>query len=325
MIWLSEIILQQTRIEQGLPYYLRFIASYPTIKELATADEQNILKLWQGLGYYSRARNLHTAAKEITSRMNSTFPQTYEKILKLKGVGEYTAAAIASISYGLPYPVVDGNVLRFFSRYFGVREPINSTAAKKQIYLFAKQLIGSGDPGTFNQAVMEFGALCCKPANPGCTHCIFKKQCFAFINGLTECIPVRPKPIVRRERYFHYFLIRINGRKSIYLKKREAEDIWKNLFDFPMIETSKDLLWKDLIRKKEWEEIFNNSIITRLGVSKQFKHILTHQLVIARFYEIEIPKPLTSFFILTKLRDLEKYPYPRLIERYLTSLPSPRN
>lgn len=325
LIWLSEIILQQTRVEQGLPYYHKFIASYPAIKDLAMADEQSILKLWQGLGYYSRARNLYAAAKEITTRMDSVFPSSYESILKLKGVGEYTAAAIASISFGLPYPVTDGNVLRFFSRYFGILEPINSTSARKKVYLLAKQHIDTDDPGTFNQAMMEFGALCCKPADPDCIHCIFRKQCFALIHGLTERIPVRPKTIIRRERYFHYFFIRLKGKKSVYLKKREKEDIWKNLFDFPMIETPGDILWEDLIRRKDWKEIFDNNVVTKHSISDQFKHLLTHQSVIARFYEIEVSKPLASCFMLIKLRNLKKYPYPRLIERFLLSLPSDRN
>jgi len=316
-IWLSEIILQQTRIDQGLPYYQHHLEQFPTIFDLARSSEQEVLKLWQGLGYYSRARNLHMTAKEIVTRWAGNFPDSYEKVIKLPGIGEYTAAAIASISFGEPYPVVDGNVLRFFSRYFGIRDPINTSIARKTVSRKASELIDRSDPGTFNQGIMEFGALFCKPSNPECSRCIFRKTCYANCNGLADRLPVKAKQKTRRNRYFHYLLIRLKGGDTIYLKKREDQDIWKNLFDLPLIEATRHLTWNELITTNEWESLFYRNKIKKQRISGIYKHVLTHQVLITRFYEVEITRPIIYQLLPVSMVLLKKYPLPRLIERYL--------
>ena len=241
LVWLSEVILQQTRIDQGLPYYEKFVAAYPTIQHLAGAGEQEILKLWQGLGYYSRARNMHEASRMIVRDFDGKFPATYEGIRSLKGVGDYTAAAIASIVFDLPYPVVDGNVIRFFSRYFGITGSAALSATKKQILEIATEKIDHRHPGDFNQAVMEFGATFCVPANPSCATCIFRSSCFALKQGMVAELPARSLKAAIRNRYLHYLVITctIGGEDFIGLNKRTGNDIWKNLFDFPQIEFAK--------------------------------------------------------------------------------------
>ncbi len=316
-IWLSEIILQQTRIDQGLPYYTRFISAFPTVYDLANASEQEVLKLWQGLGYYSRARNLHITAKEIVHKYQGKFPNNYPDILGLKGIGIYTASAIASISFNLPVPVVDGNVLRFLTRYFGIAEPIDSEKAKKEVANQAQKLIDTKDPGSFNQALMEFGAKQCIPRNPECHQCVFQKECYAFLHHMTDRLPVRGKIIRQRRRYFNYIVINIRGKDGFYLIKRDKEDIWKNLFTFPMIETRKASSLERLMTEKKWKELFVNQKFKMQRKTTTLKHILTHQLITARFIELEIEKPMDTDFIFIELSHLDKYPLPRLIEKYL--------
>ena len=257
-IWVSEIILQQTRIEQGWDYYLRFIEKFPDLHVLASAREEEVLKLWQGLGYYSRARNMHAAAKEIINLHHGKFPGTYEEIRRLKGIGDYTAAAISSIAFGIPSPVVDGNVCRFFSRYFGIGEPADTQKGKTAVREKAKEHISSEHPGDFNQAIMEFGALQCKPV-PDCMTCPLKTGCVAFQQKRIAEFPVKSKKQRVRTRYFHYLLIKTGKGKnhSVFLKKRTGNDIWKNLFDFPLIETEKAVNYKKLILLKEWTDIFS--------------------------------------------------------------------
>ncbi|MCX6244324.1 MAG: A/G-specific adenine glycosylase [Bacteroidetes bacterium] len=319
-VWISEIILQQTRIDQGTAYYHRFLERFPGIRELADADEEAVLKLWQGLGYYSRARNLHAASKEIMTRHDGIFPSGYEDIRKLKGVGDYTAAAIASISFGLPYPVIDGNVLRFFSRYFGISDPVDTQKGKAAVLKKAQEFINKDDPGDFNQAVMELGALQCRPGIPDCTVCPFNKDCFAFSHNSIADFPVKSKTQAQRTRYFHYLVITTKSKKdtSIFLKKRTGNDIWKNLFDFPLIETTKAVNLKKLVLSAEWKEITGPSYKV-ISESKVHRHILSHQVILAKFYILEVPAGTKFPYYKVSLKEPDKYPVPRLIEIFLKS------
>lgn len=308
-IWLSEIILQQTRVSQGLPYYERFVTLFPTIHHLAKAKEDVVMKAWQGLGYYSRARNLHHTAKFINKELNGKFPNEFEEIKKLKGIGDYTAGAIASLAFNKPHVVVDGNVFRVLSRYFGIKTPIDSTEGKKAFTRKAQELLDKKNPGTFNQAVMEFGALQCVPQNPVCGRCILKKSCNAFRENLVDVLPVKSQKTKVRTRYFNYFVFREKGK--ILLRKRTGNDIWKNLYDFPMIETQKPAT------KKELEKLASTSVIP---TTISYKHVLSHQLIWARFWKIKEAKNQKSIinenYLYVNENQLNKYAFPRLIERY---------
>ena len=322
LIWISEVIMQQTRIGQGLGYYSRFIERFPAVADLARADEEDVLKIWQGLGYYSRARNLHATAKEISDNHKGIFPRSYEELIKLKGIGEYTAAAIASIAYNLPCPVVDGNVLRFFSRYFGIQIPIDTIPGKKKIHEKMVLLIDRKQPGLFNQAIMEFGALQCKPVNPDCARCPFKKKCIAFIEGNVGRLPVKSKSIKQKTRYFNYLVILGEERKEekfIYLKKREEKDVWKNLYDFPMIETPAVISEEELFSSREWRKIIGDNQFRLTYQSPQHKHILTHQVIFAKFYIIQLILSRTPRlpYLPVPIGEIDKYPVPRLIEEFL--------
>ena len=317
-IWVSEIILQQTRIEQGWDYYLRFLEKFPDLYSLAEAKEEEVLKLWQGLGYYSRARNMHAAAKEIMNLHKGIFPKTYEKIRKLKGIGDYTAAAISSIAFGIPSPVVDGNVLRLFSRFFGIREPVDTQKGKIAVLEKAKKLISHECPGEFNQAIMEFGALQCK-LTPDCKKCPLKSGCLAFKGNCISEYPVKSKKQGQRTRYFHYLFITTGKgqKRSVFLKKRTGNDIWKNLFDFPLIETVKAENNKNLVLSKEWNNFFSGMKVALLKESKTYRHILTHQVIMAKFYHLEILPGAGLPFQKIHLNDIGKYPVPRLIEKFI--------
>lgn len=320
-IWVSEIILQQTRIEQGTDYYIRFVERFPGVKELAEADEQDVLRLWQGLGYYSRARNLHQAAKAIIRDHHGVFPSEHEKILKLKGIGEYTAAAISSISFGLPYPSIDGNVLRFIARCFGIHDPVDSSRGKKQVLQIACKQITRSDPGKFNQAMMEFGALQCKPGVPDCSACPFKNSCYALTQGKVRELPAKSKSVIQRMRYFSYLVfIRedIKKGKILFLQKREGNDIWKNLYDFPLIESPKPLSLKVLKQSQKWLSLTANSEGSPIRVSKTYKHVLSHQLIYAKFYVIPTKRNPGKKYIPVSMNDLHKFPVPRLIEKFLS-------
>ncbi|MCU0318376.1 MAG: A/G-specific adenine glycosylase [Amoebophilaceae bacterium] len=233
-IWLSEVILQQTRVAQGLPYYQRFVARYPSIQALACADEEEVLRLWQGLGYYSRARNLHACARVVVNELGGKFPSTYKDLLHLKGIGQYTAGAIASIAFKESVPVVDGNVYRVLSRVFGEEEDIASTRGIKVFYALARSLVPIKDPDLYNQAIMEFGAMHCTPNNPKCESCIFKAHCVAFRTGRQYALPVKSKKIKIKQRFFHYLVIQ--HADKLYMKCRKDRDIWQGLYDFYLIE-----------------------------------------------------------------------------------------
>jgi A/G-specific adenine glycosylase len=321
LIWISEIIMQQTRIGQGLGYYSRFIERFPSVAELAKADEEDVLKTWQGLGYYSRARNLHKTAKEIVENHNGKFPDSYEKLITLKGIGEYTAAAILSIAYNHPYPAIDGNVLRFFSRYFGIHIPVDTLPGKRKIHEKMLLLIDRKQPGIFNQAIMEFGALKCKPVKPDCRNCPFKKECLAFLEGNVGKLPVKSKPKKQKTRYFNYLVIlwkKEKGEKFLYLRKREGNDVWKNLYDFPMIETIEEITEEKLFSSSEWMKINGDDQFRLIGQSHQTKHILTHQVIYAKFYIIQLAgrrKPGLPY-LPVPIEEIVKYPVPRLIEEF---------
>jgi len=317
-IWVSEIILQQTRIGQGWDYYLRFLEKFPDLRTLAEAEEEDVLKLWQGLGYYTRARNMHAAAREIMSRHQGRFPETYDELRQLKGIGDYTAAAISSIAYGIPSPVLDGNVLRLFSRFFGIREPVDTPSGKTAVLEKAKELISLEHPGDFNQAIMEFGALQCKPA-PDCKPCVLRSGCKAFLENCVAEFPVKSKKQGQRNRYFHYLCITTGkGKKrSVFLNKRTGNDIWKNLFDFPLIETGKAISLKKIQESEEWNNLFSGIEVTLLKGPKTFRHILTHQIIVAKFYHLELSPHTRLPFLKVAVSDIGEYPVPRLVEKYL--------
>ena len=321
-IWVSEIIFQQTRIEQGRDYYLRFLDRFRFIDDLAAANEKDVLKLWQGLGYYSRARNLHHSAKEIVRRYKGKFPSNYEEIRNLKGIGDYTAAAIASIAYGLPCPVVDGNVLRFFSRYFGVPDPIDKATGKKAILHLARDRMGKTNPGKFNQAIMEFGALQCRAGSPNCGVCPFLITCFAYNHEKVTFLPVKSKSVQPRKRYFNFLvLIYRHPEKGtiVYLRKREENDIWKNLYDFPSIESSGPVSQIKLMKTKEWKNLVQLKNTMFPERSKVYQHILTHQLIYARFYVVHFEKQPVNEYIPVEIKELDKFPVPKLIENFISS------
>lgn len=308
-IWLSEIILQQTRVDQGMNYYYKFIQNYPTIQDLANASEQEILNDWQGLGYYSRARNLHFTAKYICNELNNKFPASFVELKKLKGVGPYTAAAIASSAYNEKVAVVDGNVYRVLSRIFDLETPIDSTIGIKEFQLLADELIPEKNPSEFNQAMMEFGAIHCTPANPKCFGCPFESKCLALKNNTISIRPVKSKKTAVRNRYFYYSIF--ENETEIVLQKREQKDIWQHLFEFPLLEKDRSLTDRELM------EYFENGNFPKIKhISIQFKHILSHQHIYARFIHFdEIPEELKKMCV--QKNNFQDYPLPRLIDRYL--------
>lgn len=318
LIWLSEIILQQTRAKQGLPYFLKFKTRFPTVKSLAEAPEDEVMKLWQGLGYYTRARNLHAAAKYICNELNGVFPATYEAIRNLKGVGEYTAAAIASFAYNLPYPVVDGNVYRVLSRCFGIKIPIDSPEGKNKFKALAEKLIPRKTPALFNQAIMDFGAVQCVPVKPDCEKCPMEKNCFARINHRVDKLPVKSKKIRQKHRYFHYLVIK--DEDNTYLSKRSGRDIWKNLYEFPMIENVTALSKEELMQTPEWKQIFNGQQVKNVNFSGNFKQALTHQKISASFFEIQVKQGFKANGWIKAGPDFsEKFAFPGVILLYLSN------
>ncbi|MDR0333119.1 MAG: A/G-specific adenine glycosylase [Dysgonamonadaceae bacterium] len=316
-IWISEVILQQTRVAQGLDYYNRFIQRFPDVISLAEADENEVLKYWQGLGYYSRARNLHAAAQQIKTQHNGIFPTDYEQVLALRGVGEYTAAAICSFAYNLPYAVLDGNVYRVLSRVFGIETPINAPKAKKEFSDLAQMLLDTENPSEHNQAIMEFGALQCVPVSPNCSVCPFVEQCVAFSDGMVQKLPVKLKKNSVKERFFNYFFVQQGD--YTYLKKREAKDIWKNLYEFPLIETTEKIDIGDLIGKDVFKTMFGDTKLQIDGQPFVVKHVLTHRVIHAAFYMVKTTEnvDLTAHFLKIPTSDLHSYPVSRLIELFL--------
>ncbi|MCX6172956.1 MAG: A/G-specific adenine glycosylase [Flavobacterium sp.] len=287
-IWLSEIILQQTRVAQGLPYFLRFTNAFPDVFVLANATEEEVLKLWQGLGYYSRARNLHQTAKKIAFEFSGKFPKTYIELLKLKGIGEYTAAAIASFAYNEDVPVVDGNVFRVLARYFDIDTDIASSVAKKEFTQLAKELLPTGKANIFNQAIMEFGALQCIPKNPDCGNCIFNTSCLALKNKKVSQLPVKLKKLKVKHRFFNYLVFSDSTNKTI-VRKRTEKGIWHNLYEFPLLETEKDDTIENLLELIQNQNFVNNTIDTlELWNSEKLIHKLSHQHLNIKFWKIKV-------------------------------------
>ena len=316
-IWLSEIILQQTRVDQGLPYYLEFINTFPTIEKLASAKEDDILKLWQGLGYYSRARNLHYTAKDIVTNYNGEFPNDYNKLLELKGVGNYTAAAIASFAFGLPYAVVDGNVIRLLSRVFGIDTPFDTTKGKKQFQQLAQQLLLEKKASVYNQAIMEFGALQCKPKSPNCSICPMQEFCVASQSIDVNSFPVRSKKVKVKERFLHFLMIQTDN--GICIGKRKS-GIWKGLYEFPFLEFPENLSDSKVIKSDVWEKLFGEHNLKIKLESSNYIHKLTHQKIHAKFWEIKVKKFSITGFDKVALKALKKYPVSRLTEKYLKTI-----
>ena len=316
-IWISEVILQQTRVEQGKQYYLKFIDSFPDITSLAAASEDEILKLWQGLGYYSRARNLHKGAKQIVQNYNGIFPNKYHELLKISGIGPYTAAAIASIAFNIAKAAIDGNVYRVLSRVFEINDPIDSSTGKKTFDTLANKLIDNKQPGNYNQALMELGALICKPRNPICENCPLQNNCLAHKNYSISSLPVKSKKILIRHRFIYYLIIKIE--EGIYVKQRTENDIWKKLYDFPLIESATDLPVEALIESSGWKNIFGDSQVIIHHVSEMYKHQLTHQKIYVRFIHLTIKnqKNLPANFIKINKRDIFGLAVPKIIENYL--------
>ncbi len=320
LVWLSEIILQQTRVDQGLPYYNRFVARFPTVFDLASAREEDVLKLWEGLGYYSRARNLHFTAREIVASHRGLFPGSKDGLMQLKGIGEYTASAIASFVFEEACPVVDGNVFRVVSRYCGIEIPADSPEGKKVYYKKALALMDKNRPGIYNQAIMEFGALHCKPMNPDCVNCPLKKQCVAFRNGQVDRYPVKVKKIIPAERFFNYFVIEHNG--SVLIRKRTGRDIWQHLYDFPLAEDNKNYSKKTILNSPLLKSLGRNHKLRIVAVSKVYKHHLTHQTIYARFFRLNSGHPVffenfPGEYTVAGINTLKQYVLPRLIQHYL--------
>lgn len=316
-IWLSEIILQQTRVEQGMPYYYKFVEQYPTVKILASAPIDEVLKLWQGLGYYSRARNMQTAALEVVEKYKGKFPKDYNSIRSLKGVGDYTAAAIASLAFDLPHAVVDGNVYRVLSRLYNIDTPINSSKGKNQFAQLAEELLDKKNPGNHNQAMMELGAICCKPSNPTCNICPIAEHCLALAKGTIANLPVKIKNKPVQNRYLNYlFLV---NEDTFCLLQRAPDDIWQGLYDLPVVERDKLLGPDELMKESFFKQLKGRQTLLYKG-SADYLHKLTHRNLHARFHIFFYKRlaSLNKFGIFeTAFKNMQSYAIPRLLDKFL--------
>jgi A/G-specific adenine glycosylase len=316
-IWVSEIILQQTRVEQGLGYYNRFIEAFPTVRHLAQAPEQRVFKLWEGLGYYSRCKNLIATGRYIANELQGRFPSSYEAILQLKGVGPYTAAAIASFAYNLPHAVVDGNVFRVLARFFGIDTPVDGTAGKKTFGALAEQLLPNGQAGVYNQALMDFGATVCKPLAPACTACPLQKKCRALAQNQVGQLPVKAKTITKATRWFHYLIIDHKGK--LYLRKRPAKDIWENLYEFLLLESEGPLTPEALYQTDAFKKAVAGLGHSVTRVSPVYTQQLTHLTIKGQFIRMETKKPLKQAgYEAFSEKALAGLPFPKIIAHYLT-------
>ena len=323
LIWLSEIMLQQTRVAQGTPYFISFTINFPTVFDLAEANEEQVLKLWQGLGYYSRARNLHKTAQFVATELSGVFPDNYNDLLKLKGVGEYTAAAIASFSYNEAVPVVDGNVFRVLSRYFDVETDIASASAKKEFAALAFELMPKDNPALFNQAIMEFGALQCVPKSPNCGVCVFNESCAALQKKKVDQLPVKSKKLKVLNRFFNYLVVSDDNDNTI-IQKRTAKGIWHNLYEFPLIETEKDEDFENITKQIQSDSFKeNNPSVSELA--KQIKrileynpesiiHKLSHQHLHIKFWKVKVQGVVENGIDATTLKT---FPFPIVIHNFI--------
>ncbi len=318
-IWISEIILQQTRVVQGIGYYERFMKAFPEVCSLANAAEDEVLKMWEGLGYYSRARNLHAAAKFIMNELGGEFPNTYKALLQLKGVGPYTAAAISSICFNEHQTVVDGNVYRVLSRVYGIDTAINSTEGIKEFYQLAHSLNSGNDYGLFNQALMEFGAIQCMPKKPLCDNCIFSQECYAIKNSAIDTLPVKLNKVKIKERYLHFVFIK-DKHNNILVQKRKGNGIWKGLYQFPLIETEKDVELDELMNYEWMGSLTSGAEVTIKRVVSMI-HKLTHQKLFIRIVYLSIPS-LESVDTYEKicLNDVNAYAFPKPLSEWLSTL-----
>jgi A/G-specific adenine glycosylase len=321
-IWISEIILQQTRVVQGLHYYDRFVARFPDVRSLAQAEQQEVLKYWQGLGYYSRARNLHEAAQDIMTRFGGLFPQKYSDIRSLKGIGEYTAAAIASFAWKQPYPVIDGNVYRLLGRFFGILTPIDTGKGKQEYRELATFLLPPDKAGLHNQAIMEFGALQCTPQHPDCTLCPLSAACAAYASGKPQQYPVKQTKPKTRNRYLNYLYI--TCRSHTYLNRRSQKDIWEGLYEFPLIETDHPTDFADLTQTPTAQQLLHGTGPSTITIeATAIKHILSHQTLYVTFHKVTIQKENTILkkYQKTPLSTLNEYPFPKPITTFLSKEP----
>jgi len=318
-IWLSEVILQQTRVEQGLKYYEKFITAFPDVHQLANAHERSIYKCWEGLGYYTRCKNLIVTAQNVSKNLKGRFPDNYDEIKKLKGIGPYTAAAIASFAFNEQRAVVDGNVFRVLARIFGIEEPIDSTKGKKAFNALADKLLDKKNPALYNQAIMDFGAVVCKPV-PICEQCPFKQKCEAFLNDKIFSLPVKGKKVLIKRRWFNYVLLEYKEKFAV--RQRHAKDIWHNLFEFLLVESGKEFDEKEIVKeakKKKW--IGANSYEIEY-VSPVCKQQLSHQLIKGRFTKLKLHrKPeLPPDILWIRKKELKKYAFPMFINQHLRKM-----
>lgn len=320
IIWLSEVILQQTRVEQGLPYFEKFVAALPDVKKFAAAGEDAVLKLWQGLGYYSRARNMLVTANQVAMQHGGKFPQSFSELKKLKGIGDYTAAAIASFAFNLPHAVVDGNVYRLLSRYFGIDIPIDSSQGKNYFAQLANELLDSINPAMHNQAIMELGSIVCKPKNPLCAECPLNVSCVALEKNSLLQLPVKSKTTKVTDRYFYYFLIKYKNK--VIINKRGAKDIWQNLYDLPLIETQKKMATEKIFITNEFKMLLGDTKFIIKKITPQAIHKLSHQNIHAVFISINCESlkiKMSNNMKQLPLHALHSLAYPRLIEKFLTN------
>jgi A/G-specific adenine glycosylase len=324
-IWLSEVILQQTRVEQGRPYYLKFVDAFPTVADLAEADPDDVLKLWEGLGYYSRARNLHAAARQVACDMNGVFPTDYASLRALKGVGDYTAAAIASFAYGEAVAVVDGNVYRFLSRIFGIADPIDTSAGKKKFSALAAKVLGDADPALHNQAIMDFGALVCTPRKPDCGECPFSLDCAAYNQDRIAILPVKSKGMKRKERSFRFHMI--TDGDHVILEKRSGRDIWQGLYQFPLLESGRAATGLQEDSPDTGARAITALLEAAAGVRcfDGFRQDLSHQRINATFTVVEVSDiseiPMADDWMVVREDELDNYAYPRIIRHFLEDRP----
>jgi A/G-specific adenine glycosylase len=321
-IWLSEIILQQTRVEQGWAYYEKFIKTFPTVHDLAKASDQKVFKLWEGLGYYSRCKNLIAAAKKIVTDHKGKFPATYNQIKELPGIGPYTAAAISSFAFNEAQAVVDGNVQRVIARYFGISTPIDTTAGKKLYQQLAQALLPVDEAGIYNQSIMDFGAVICKPQNPLCSECVQQKDCEAYRHNLVKQLPVKAKSLVKKERWFYYFIIEFNDKT--YIRQRTAKDIWQNLHEFVLFESPGPVqdAFTDLpfLKQLMGQQSFQIKSISRL-----FHQQLTHQVLHGQFITLTVNQPVPALkdYLLVEKKKRNRYAFPRFINAFITQVADP--
>jgi len=315
-IWLSEIILQQTRVDQGLNYYKSFLKNFPSVKHLATASEKKVYKLWEGLGYYNRCKNLINTARDIVENRNGKFPEEFEELKTLKGIGPYTAAAISSFAFNKPYAVLDGNVFRILARVFGVRKQIDSTEGKKFFGKLAAELLDKSLPAIFNQAIMDFGATVCKP-QPNCTNCPFIKYCEAYQTGSIDELPLKGKKVSIKKRWFYYLVIDYNGKLGI--QQRKENEIWENLFQFSLIETKSEKTDKYILSKAAQNKLLSKDSYELIDISENYRQQLSHQLIFGKFFRIKLINPPVNNkqLIWVTPSSLRKFPFPKLINQYL--------